>query len=54
MDCDKDGYCAPLPQDFEPVEIIVHPDYNKPSRFQNDIAVIKLDRDIIENGDDKR
>ena len=37
-------------QDFEPVEVIIHPEYNKPSKFQNDIAIIKLDRDIEING----
>ena len=64
-DCDTHGYCAPLPQviiftrreinrdraqDFEPVEVIIHPEYNKPGKFQNDIAIIKLDRDIKING----
>ena len=38
-------------QDFSPVDVIIHPEYNKPSRFQNDIAVVKLDRDIEINGD---
>ena len=37
-------------QDFEPVEVIIHPEYNKPSKFQNDIAIVKLDRDIEVNG----
>ena len=50
QDCDQDGWCAPLPQDFTPVQVLVHPDYNKPSKFQNDIAVIKLDRDVAVNG----
>lgn len=65
-DCDTDGWCAPLPQvtldntrrrdqhvrpqDFEPDEVIIHPEYNKPGKFQNDIALIKLDRDIEING----
>ena len=38
-------------QDFSPVDVIIHPEYNKPSRFQNDIAVVKLDREIEINGD---
>ena len=37
-------------QDFEPDEVIIHPEYNKPGKFQNDIALIKLDRDIEING----
>ena len=50
QDCDQDGWCAPLPQDFTPTQILVHPQYNRPTKFQNDIAVIKLDRDVIVNG----
>ena len=30
--------------------MIIHPEYNKPGKFQNDIAIIKLDRDIETNG----
>ena len=30
--------------------MIIHPEYNKPGKFQNDIAIIKLDRDIEING----
>ena len=37
-------------EDFIPVEVIVHPEYNRPTKFQNDIAVIKLDRDVTVNG----
>jgi len=48
-DCDKDGWCAPLPQDFTPEQVITHPEYNKPNRFQNDIAIVKLDGTVIEN-----
>ena len=33
------------------MDVIIHPEYNKPSRFQNDIAIVKLDRDIEINGD---
>ena len=49
-DCDEYGYCAPPPQDFSPVEVIIHQQYNKPNKFQHDIAIIKLDRDVLENG----
>ena len=49
-DCDKYGYCAPPPQDFSPVEVIIHQQYNKPNKFQHDIAIIKLDRDVQVNG----
>ena len=49
-DCDKYGYCAPPPQDFSPVEVIIHQQYNKPNKFQHDIAIIKLDRDVHVNG----
>ena len=32
IDCDKDEYCAPAPQDFVPINTTIHPDYNKPGR----------------------
>lgn len=48
-DCDQDGWCAPLPQDFSPEQVLTHPEYNKPSRFQNDIAVVKLDGNVVDN-----
>lgn len=47
-DCEE-GYCAPPVQDFKPELTTPHPEYNKPKRFQNDIALIKLDRPVIEN-----
>ena len=37
-------------KDFTPELVLTHPDYNKPSRFQNDIAVVKLDADVVEHG----
>ena len=49
-DCDQYGDCAPPPQDFSPVEVVIHQQYNKPHKFQHDIAIIKLDRDVLENG----
>jgi len=50
-DCDADGWCAPLPQDFAitPEQVVPHPDYNKPSRYNNDIALVILDRDVVEH-----
>ena len=49
-DCDKFGYCAPPPQDFSPVQVTIHQQYNKPHKFHHDIALIKLDRDVLVNG----
>merc|ERR1740128_798977 len=49
-DCDKQqNFCAPLPQDFTPEVVTIHPEYNKPNRFNNDIAIVKLDRDVMES-----
>jgi len=52
VDCTGDGnnqICAPAPQDIGIEEVIFHQSYGKPKAFQNDIAVIKLDRNITEN-----
>ncbi|XP_004520289.1 venom protease [Ceratitis capitata] len=38
--------CLPKPEDYKIEKTIIHPDYMKP-RFANDIALIKLDRDVI-------
>ena len=35
--------CNDPPQDFDVEKVIFHPDYNRPSVFRNDIAIIKLD-----------
>ena len=34
--------CNDTPQDFDIEEIKFHPDYNRPTVFRNDIAIIKL------------
>ena len=45
-DCDRDrGVCAPVPQDFGVEEIIPHPNYSSPNPFQNDVALVRLDRE---------
>ena len=48
-DCQDDGFCCPKPQDFEIEKVIFHENYGKPKPFQNDIAVIKLSRNVVEN-----
>ena len=48
-DCEL-GVCSPTPQDFNPELVIPHKSYNSPNAFQNDIALIKLDRNIVRNG----
>ncbi|XP_037093259.1 CLIP domain-containing serine protease 14D-like [Pollicipes pollicipes] len=40
--------CNVPPQDFTVVKAIVHEDYDVPARFMNDIALLKLDRPVIE------
>ena len=37
-------------QDFTPANVVWHPDYNSPSRLQNDIAIVTLDREVTING----
>lgn len=52
IDCDGEGrnkLCAPAPQDIDVDEVIFHKSYGKPKAFQNDIAVIKLARNVTEN-----
>ena len=51
IDCDDGGQsCNDPPQNFEAEEIIFHPDYNKPNQYQNDIALIRLNRDAVYSG----
>lgn len=37
------------PQEYEITEIIQHPEFRKPNRYNNDIALYKLDRDVVFN-----
>jgi len=53
-DLDKDidclgAECAPPPQDIDVENVIFHESYGKPKAFQNDIAVIKLSKNVTEN-----
>jgi len=48
-DCEQ-GYCAEPVQDFLPESVIVHENYNKPE-FKNDIAIIRLNKSVIYNGE---
>ena len=54
LDSDKDcndecDLCSEDPQNFDVEKVLFHPSYGKPKPFQNDIAVIKLTRDVVEN-----
>ena len=49
IDCDESGVCAPPPQDIEVDRVILHPSYSKPEVFQNDIALVKLARNVTES-----
>ena len=54
MDCAKDSFpkeCAPPVQNFDIEKIIPHESYNSPNPFQNDIALVRLDRDAVFNGE---
>ncbi|XP_037088976.1 phenoloxidase-activating factor 3-like [Pollicipes pollicipes] len=51
-DCqERDGLksCSEREQDFTPVEVLPHPDYSKPNRYWNDIALLRLDRPVSKN-----
>ena len=41
-----DEICAPRLQEFRIEEVIAHKQYNSPKLYQNDIALIRVDRDI--------
>jgi len=41
--------CAPPHQDIGVSRVIHHPSYGKPQAFQNDIAVIELEREVTSN-----
>ncbi|KAB0800596.1 hypothetical protein PPYR_06336 [Photinus pyralis] len=47
IDCEA-GVCAAPTQDFRPIQILVHRNYNKPT-YKNDIALIRLSRPAIFN-----
>ena len=47
-DCAK-GSCNDGVQDFDIAKIIYHPSYNKPNVFQNDIAIVKLNRKVTKD-----
>ena len=51
-DMSKDPDCAHCPpvQNLGIAEVIFHPGYNKPRKFMNDIALLKLDREVEYNG----
>ena len=53
-DCQKlkngKDICNKEVQDFEVDKVTYHPDYNSPTTFRNDIAVIKLKGKVVENG----
>ena len=41
----EDQFCV-THQDFSVEEVIPHESYSSPNRFQNDIAIIRLSRDV--------
>jgi hypothetical protein len=48
VDCTSDGsVCNEPPQDVEIERVVFHESYGKPKAFQNDIAVIKLAREVL-------
>jgi len=44
IDCNREGV-----QDFDVEKLIIHESYNSPNVFQNDIAIIKLNKKIVRN-----
>ena len=38
-------------KDFTPDQVLIHPEYNSPNRFQNDIAIVRLDGNVTVNGE---
>ncbi|XP_023332008.1 melanization protease 1 isoform X2 [Eurytemora carolleeae] len=46
VDCDSDNFCSPPPQDMQVEEVYSHESYGKPASFQNDIAIIKLKKEV--------
>jgi len=48
QDCEA-GFCSDPPQNFGIEKVVFHENYGKPKPFQNDIALIKLDGEVVEN-----
>jgi len=48
IDCEG-TFCAPEAQDITVENVILHPSYGKPEAFQNDIAIVKLSRNVTRN-----
>ena len=46
----QQNICAEPVQDFDIEKVIFHPSYNSPNVFQNDVALMRLSRDIVING----
>lgn len=46
---DVEDRCAEPVQNFGIAQVIPHQDYNKPNRFWNDIALLRLDRAVTHN-----
>lgn len=54
IDCDNRSgrrICAPRYQDFVPVEVTQHPSFNVRDTMSDDIALIRLDRDVDFNSE---
>ena len=48
-DCTSNGTPCPSVQNLGIEKVILHPEYNKPKMYMNDIALLKLDKDIEYN-----
>ena len=45
-ECSEDGHICNHPQDINIEKVVFHQNYSQPKPFQNDIAVIKLEREV--------
>lgn len=50
-DCDDDYNCAPKVADYKIEKVIKHPNYDHPSLYSNDIALIRVQGNIQFNGE---